>query len=88
MPIVESGEPINQIHQSRNLLLTIITQNLLRSRIGRIGRRRVIHGHLAIEEPLKIRRQGATLNSILVRMIGAIELEIVTGDTVVRVMHH
>jgi hypothetical protein len=83
VPVVKGDEFINQVDESGDLTLGVVSHNLLGGTLGRDGR---VGGHLALNEALQVRLQGAVGNSLVVRVISSIELKVVTGNGVVRVM--
>jgi hypothetical protein len=83
VPIVESGELINQVNKGGDLILRVVSHNLIGSPLGRdtgVGQ------HLAVDKALKVGSQRAIGNSLVVRVVSTIHLKIDTSHRVVRVM--
>lgn len=83
MPVVEGSELVNQVHESRDLTLGVVSHDLLGGTLGRDGG---VGGHLVLNKALQVRLQRAIGNSLVVRVIGSEELKVVTRNRVVRVM--
>lgn len=83
MPVVEGGELVDQVDESRDLILGVVSDDLAGRRLRvRLG----IPGDLAVNEAGEVGLESAIGNGFLVRVEGAVELEVVTGDRVVRVV--
>lgn len=83
--MVEGGELIHQVDQSRDLALRVVTHDLPRSSLRRDLR---VGGGLAVDEAVQAGSQRAIGNGGIVGRVGAEELEVVAGDRVVRVMQN
>lgn len=83
VPVVEGGELINKIHKSGDLVLGVVTHDLLGGTQSGDGR---VHAHLALDEALQARLQGAIGNGLVVGGVGAVHLKVDTSHRVVRVV--
>lgn len=83
VPVVKGSEVVNQVREGRDLALRVVTHDLLSGTLGRDARVAV---HLALDETLQARGQGAIGDGLVVGSKSAVELEVVTSDSVVRVV--
>lgn len=84
MPVVESSELVNKVHHSGHFALRVITHDLL---IGKHGRDAVT-SELALNEAVHTRGKRPIRDGSVVGGKGAVELKVVAGDRVVRVICH
>ena len=86
MPIVESRKFMHQVNQSRNLLLGIVTKDLLGQ--GLVVRLRMVLLNLEIHEALHAGVERRVGDCNIIRMPSAVEFVVVAGDTVVRILKY
>lgn len=82
-PVVEGGELVNQVDKDRDLLLGVVSQNLLSSKLRSDAR---VRDQLLVNEALLSGRDLAVSNIGIAGRILAKELKVVTSDRVVRVV--
>lgn len=82
VPVVEGGELVHQVDHGGDLVLGVVAQDLLSGELGGD----VVAVDLTLEEALDVGLEGAVGNGGVVRVPGAVQLEVVTGDGVVRIV--
>lgn len=83
VPVVEGGEFINNVDQSRDIFLSIVVHDLLGSNVGRQGR---VADELLVNEALERGQQRTIGNCRVAGAKGAVEFQIVAGYRVIRVI--
>ena len=83
VPVVEGGEFINNVDQSRNIRLSVVVHNLLGSNVGSQGG---IADEMLFNKAFERGQQRAISNSGIAWAEAAVELQIVAGYGVIRVI--
>jgi hypothetical protein len=82
VPVVEGGELVHQVNHSGDLVLRVVTHNLLSGEL----RGDVVTLNLALDEALEVGLESAIGNSVIVRAPLTVQLEVDTSNGVIRVV--
>src|ERR1700761_1483984 len=85
VPIVEGGEFINNVDQSRDIFLSVVVHDLLGSNVGRQGR---VADELLVNEAREGGQQRTIGNCRVAGAKGAVEFQIIAGHGVIRVIEN
>jgi hypothetical protein len=83
VPVVEGGELVHQVDQSGDLVLGVVTHDLFVSHLG--IKAPVVH-QLLLHKAVHGGLQGAAGDGIVAGSVRAVQLHVVTGDRVIRIM--
>lgn len=82
MPVVEGGELVHEVDHGGDLILGVVSHNLLSSELGG----NVVTLNLALNETLEVGLESAVGNSVVVGAPLTVQLEVNTSDGVIRVV--